>query len=266
MPFGGQKQNIPEGMQLVNGKLEGIPGYVAMKERIAAAGRPQTISYGQPVAAIGPDNTPQFVQFSPQPGAAPKPTGYKPLPTKASGATGPMSVTLQKELIEADDAVRSGAEVTRTLQSALKINNDAYSGYGAKTRAVVRSNLPFQSKEANATIDLDNMMTGQALESLKLVFGGMPTEGERKILLDMQASADKTPAQRKAIIDRAIAATQRRQQFAKAKAEAIRKGTYLTEGAAQPESDKPANTGGVPAGVDPALWQHMTPEERKLWQ
>ncbi len=26
------------------------------------------------------------------------------------------------------------------------------------------------------------------------------------------------------------------------------------------------SSGGVPAGVDPALWQHMTPQERALWQ
>lgn len=147
---------------------------------------------------------------------------------------GPMSVTLQKELIESDDAVQANSSVKATLESALKLNDKAYSGYGAKTRAVARSNVPFESEAANATIDLDNMMTGQALESLKAVFGGMPTEGERKILLDMQASVDKTPAQRKSIIDRAITAADRRAKMASAKAKAIRSGTYLTEGAEMP--------------------------------
>ncbi|WP_230682031.1 hypothetical protein, partial [Streptococcus pneumoniae] len=53
------------------------------------------------------------------------------------------------------------------------------------------------------------------------------------ILLDMQASADKTPAQREIIMDRAIAAAQRRGDFASKKAGSIRGGTYLTEGVPQ---------------------------------
>lgn len=31
-------------------------------------------------------------------------------------------------------------------------------------------------------------------------------------------------------------------------------------------SAAPATTAGVPAGVDPILWQHMTPQERALWK
>lgn len=161
------------------------------------------------------------------------------LPPKAAKG-GPMSVTLQKELLESDDTAQASQAVIGTLNSALKINNKAYSGYGAKPRAVLRSNLPGQSDSADATIAIDNMMTGQALESLKLIFGGMPTEGERKILLDMQASSDKTPKQREEIMKRAIAAAQRRGAYAKRKADAIRKGTYLNEGV--PDV---APTGGV---------------------
>lgn len=160
-------------------------------------------------------------------------------------AVGPMSVTLQKELIESDDAVATNKSVKATLESALKLNDKAYSGFGAKGRAIVRSNIPGESDAANATIDLDNMMTGQALESLKAVFGGMPTEGERKILLDMQASADKTPAQRKSIIERAIAAADRRATMAESKAKAIREGTYLTEGAKV--TDAPAKQENKPS-------------------
>lgn len=166
------------------------------------------------------------------------------LPPKAAKG-GPMSVTLQKELLESDDIAQSSTNVVRTLDAALKINDKAYSGYGAKPRAVLRSNLPGQSEAADATINLDNMMTGQALESLKMIFGGMPTEGERKILLDMQASADKTPAQRKAILERAKVAAQRRGQYAAQKARAIRNGTYLTEGVGQNDQPSAQSAGGV---------------------
>lgn len=198
-------------------------------------------------------NTPQYVETNEGLVALPKKLPYGQSPTsmpvmgadgqqlKKSSKQGPMSATLQKELIESDDQAQAGKAIISTLQNALKINKDAYSGYGAKTRAMLASNLiPGDTPGADTTIDLDNMMTGQALESLKTTFGGMPTEGERKILLDMQASADKTPAQRESIMKRAIEAADRRQKFAEKKASAIRSGEYLK---GETGSAPPAPTG-----------------------
>ena len=163
-----------------------------------------------------------------------------------------MSVTLQKELLESDDTVQAAKSVINTLKQAKAINDKAYSGYMAKGRATLASNLmPGGTESADATIDLDNMMTGQALESLKVIFGGMPTEGERKILLEMQASADKTPQQRTAIMDRAIAASERREKFAGSKAKSIRDGSYLTsgvpDGGAPDEKPKTASLSDIAA-------------------
>jgi hypothetical protein len=161
-----------------------------------------------------------------------------------------LSPTAQKELFEADEIAKASENVIGMLKEAKGLNDKAYSGIGAKPLAVVRSNLPgFGASEgADATINLDNLMTGQALESLKATFGGMPTEGERKILLDMQASADKTPAQRKAILDRAISAAERRLKFNKSKADALRKGTYFTEGVT--EQQAPAQPQGQSTVID----------------
>jgi hypothetical protein len=149
-----------------------------------------------------------------------------------------LSSTAQKELFEADEIAKASENVIGMLKDAKGLNDKAYSGVGAKPLAVIRSNLPGfgPSDAADATVNLDNLMTGQALESLKATFGGMPTEGERKILLEMQASADKTPSQRKEILDRAIAAAERRLKFNKSKADALRKGTYFTEGVVEPQS------------------------------
>lgn len=140
-----------------------------------------------------------------------------------------LSATAQKELFEADDVVMSSKNVIGLLDKAAGLNSKAYSGYGATERAKVRSNLPGESEAANATIDLNNIITGQALESLKAIFGGMPTEGERAILMEMQASVEKTPKQRAAILDRAKAAAERRLKFNAEKAKALRAGTYMTE-------------------------------------
>lgn len=150
-----------------------------------------------------------------------------------------LSATEQKELFEADEMVQASQNVQTALQDALKLNEKAYSGVGAKLRAVTRSNLPGESESANATIELDNLMTSQALESLKATFGGMPTEGERKILLEMQASAEKTPEQRKSIINRAIAMAKRREKLNADKAEKLRSGEYARPGGA-PSASKGA--------------------------
>jgi hypothetical protein len=154
-----------------------------------------------------------------------------------------LSPTAQKELFEADDMVNAGQNVVTLLNQAKGLNEIAYSGVGAKQRALVASNMPGMfgggSKEANATIDMDNIMTSQALESLKSVFGGMPTEGERKILLDVQASVDKTPQQRETIINRAIDAANRRINLNKEKASSLRKGTYFREAADQQDVQVP---------------------------
>jgi len=184
-----------------------------------------------------------------------------PSPVKA----GPMSVTLQKELLESDDAAQSSNAVISTLTQALGINKQAYSGYLAKPRATLMSNLPGQSEGADATINLDNMMTGQALESLKSTFGAAPTEGERRILMDMQASADKTPQQREEIINRAIAAAKRRGAYAAQKASAIRAGTYLTEGV--PQQAAPAGNGpAVGAVVDGYKFKGGDPSKQSSWE
>jgi len=142
-----------------------------------------------------------------------------------------LSPTDMKELYDTDEMVQSSKNSVSLLNDAKKYSNDAYSGYFALPRAQAKS-MAGGSKAADATIQLNNILTGQGLEALKATFGAAPTEGERKILMDMQASADKTPAQRKEIIDRAIAAAERRIQFNSQKADAIRNRTYTAPGSA----------------------------------
>jgi hypothetical protein len=165
----------------------------------------------------------------------------KTKPQAANSRSGPMSVTLQKELIESDDNVQQSASAIAALKKAKTINDKAYSGYGASTRAALVSNLG-GSKSADATVELDNLIGNQALSSLKTIFGGNPTEGERAILLDLQASSSKTPTQRTAIIDRAIKAAEVRSKYAGSKAQSIRSGKYLTEGAPAMGADDDINS------------------------
>lgn len=144
---------------------------------------------------------------------------------------GAMSPTLQKELIEADDTVQSAQGAIGNLKKALELNDKIDSGWRAVDRAKIRVQLPGDSTKAKATLDYDNLVGTQTLGSLKAIFGGNPTEGERAILLDLQASADKPKDVREKILQRAVAAAQRRVDLSSARAKSIRGGTYLTEGA-----------------------------------
>lgn len=146
-----------------------------------------------------------------------------------NGTSG-MSATLQKELIEADDLANVSRQTSETLKQALLLNDKAYSGYGATTRAKIASNFPGNTDGADATVDLNNLIGTQALGGMKAIFGGNPTEGERAILLELQASADKTPAQRKKIIERGIELAKTRENLNVQRAKSIRDGSYLTSG------------------------------------
>ena len=157
--------------------------------------------------------------------------GGAPLPAKSGkSGGGNLSATAQKELFEAEDMVMAGDNVKSAIDSALALNDKAYSGYGAGERATIRSNLPGQSEGADATVQMNNIILGQALESLKATFGGAPTEGERAILVQLQASVDKTPQQRKAILEKARELADKRVKFNKTKASQLRSGEYLSEG------------------------------------
>ena len=138
-----------------------------------------------------------------------------------------LSPTMANLFSESENTLNSSNAVIASLTKALALNNKAYSGLGAKQRAIARSQLG-DDEGANATIELDNLIGEQALSSLRSIFGGNPTEGERAILIDLQASANKTPAQRKAIMDRAMAAAKARGDAASRRMQAIGDGTYGT--------------------------------------
>lgn len=150
--------------------------------------------------------------------------------------SGNLSPTMQKELVEADDITGASMSAMSQLRQALALNDKAYAGplagLRAETVAGVKSLVGADpSTEANATIEMENIVLNQALSSLKAIFGGAPTEGERKILVDIQASVNKTPEQRAVILARAHALAERRLEFNRNRAKAIRNGTYLTRGA-----------------------------------
>lgn len=210
-------------------QIDPITGEVKIVSSISKTQSPDSIANNQRMMAEGAANRGVTMRGQNMADARAQEKAINPPKTQLSSSA-------QKELFEADEMVQASKNALGMLQEAKKLNKTAYSGFGAKPRAIVASNLGVGGRGADDAINLDNLMTGQALESLKATFGGMPTEGERKILLDIQASADKTPAQRQTILDRAEKAAERRIKFNESKAKSLRSGTYFTQQQSEPQT------------------------------
>lgn len=140
----------------------------------------------------------------------------------------PMTATMQKELFETDDAIASSQSVISNLKEALRLSPNSYDGVGADKRASLAGNLGFDKDRAKNTAMLNNIVTTNALDALKSIFGAAPTEGERKILLDIQGSVNLPAKQREAIYTRALQAANKRLGAYQKKADAIRGGSYTS--------------------------------------
>jgi hypothetical protein len=150
----------------------------------------------------------------------------KALTGEGKGMT--LSAQEQKELFEAEDIVNASKSVLLNLSKAKELNNKAYSGFGAGARRTIARNIPGvgESEGVTATTEIENLVLSNGLDQLKAIFGGAPTEGERKILLDIQGSINMSPNERAKIWDRAMAAAARRMKSSQEKMDKIRKGAY----------------------------------------
>lgn len=170
-------------------------------------------------------------------------------PKQASARDNPMNATIQKEIFEADEAVQAGEATISGLTRALELNQVAYDGPFADQRSAAAA--LFGNQEGIATQELKNVVTAQALESLKAVFGGMPTEGERKILLEIQGSVDQPKPVREAIYRRAMAAAERRMEANRVKAGGLRSGEYFDPGFGGQAAPANQTSSGLQWSIEP---------------
>jgi hypothetical protein len=179
--------------------------------------------------------------------AQPAPFTLAPGTTRYNGdgnpiATAPAKPPAKKEraltsvdknaILEADDQVQMGKNTIDMLNQALSLNDKAGSGYTAGAQSFAARNDPtgfFDDEKGAATTEFNNIVMGQALSSMKAIFGGNPTEGERAVLLQLQGAADKSPQERKLILQRGIALAQRRVMFNEERAKQVRSGEYFGE-------------------------------------
>jgi len=160
-----------------------------------------------------------------------------------------MTVAREKMIYSNDDLIESNKAAIKNLNEALVLNPKAYEGAFSNTKALLESNNPFASEadkaKANDTVAFDNIVRNNAVTQLKAIFAGNPTEGERKVLLELAASADKTASQRKDILERGIAAAEKRLQQYTGRGKGLRSGEFFVPEESDPfagftEADKAA--------------------------
>lgn len=136
----------------------------------------------------------------------------------------PLTATDKKAILEADDGVLAAQTAIDSLNKAKQLSPKAFGFKGAGNIAAVGALLG--NETSIATAELDNTVTSNALSQLKAIFGGAPTEGERKILLDIQGASSQPDAVRQRIYDRAIQMAQNRLRFNEQRAADMRGGQF----------------------------------------
>lgn len=154
----------------------------------------------------------------------------------------PLTAGDKEAIRTADDAVVANRAAIDSLARAKTLSKTAFAGPAAGVRGYAASFLGETSdlgKGGQATENLTNEVMTNALGQLKAIFGGNPTEGERKILLDLQGSVTKPDSVRQAIFDRAMGLAQKRLEFNQQRADQLRGGTYYKQPGAKPGQPGP---------------------------
>lgn len=146
----------------------------------------------------------------------------------------PLTATDKKFIEEADDVVQANKDALIALSEGKELSKHANSGWFASSRAAIARNLPDMAvpdqvsspSSSSATAQYENVVIGQALAALKSTFGAAPTEGERKILMELQASVGLPHDDRVKILDRAMALAERRMDYNQQKAAQLRNKDY----------------------------------------
>lgn len=183
-------------------------------------------------------------------GAAPQPV----LPPKK-----PLTAHEQTAIDDADKAVIANRAVIGTLQDAQRLSKNAFSGLYPMQRAEIGAQIPdflpgmSSNQTAKNTLLLHNATISQAVDQLKTVFGGNPSEGERKILLDLAGSVSSPDDVRQKIYEKAIQAANERLGLNQRRAQEIRGGTYYNPGGGAPAPTPQTQQAPTAAPPAPAI-------------
>ncbi len=149
----------------------------------------------------------------------------------------PLTAGDKEAIRTADDMVMSNKAAIDSLARAKALSKQAMSGPYADKRGYAASFLGESSdigKSGIATENLTNEVMTNSLGQMKAIFGSNPTEGERKVMLDLQGSVNKPDNVRQAIFDRGINVAQQRLEYNRQRADSLRGNTYYKNPNATP--------------------------------
>lgn len=167
--------------------------------------------------------------------------------TGVTGGTRELKSTEMKEVLEAEDVVNAASDSISILDQMSNLNSlPTYEGAYAVERASAERLNPFgQSQDALNTLEIENLAKNLAASMLKTTFTGAISNAEREFLQDLQASANKSSAERQRIINNGKKLIQARAKRAQTKQQRIQSGDYLTKPAELDVQSLSTNGGAV---------------------
>jgi len=108
---------------------------------------------------------------------------------------------------ETEDLVATSDQALQDLTKAYKLNDNSFdNSLGDRAQRLLLENTQSDHPKVVATREMENLLSKSAVGKLRAAFGGNPTEGERKILLDLEGIGAKSREERKQIMLNASAA------------------------------------------------------------
>lgn len=128
---------------------------------------------------------------------------------------------------EAEDNLANIDQALKDLSQAYKLNPNTFdSSLGDTAQLKLLEAAGSKDPKVIATRTQANLLGKQGLAKLKSSFGGNPTEGERKILLDLEGIGAKSKEERAIIMRNAYAALKARRERENKRLNEIKQGLY----------------------------------------
>jgi hypothetical protein len=140
----------------------------------------------------------------------------------------PQELTLKTET---ENAVAASDSAMRSLKQAYQLNPNSFDASlpDLAQRKILEAAGSKDTKLVN-TRTMENLLGEQALSQLKTTFGSAPTEGERKILMDLQGIGAKSRAERAIIMRNAYKSLQSARERQQKRLNEINQGLYREVG------------------------------------
>ena len=146
--------------------------------------------------------------------------------TQRAGQMSPTEINLRTET---ENALTNIDQAIRDVSEAYRLNPNSYAGgWLDRGQRWLYEVAGSEDPRIVNTRRIDNLLGSQALGSLRAIFGGNPTEGERAILLELQGIGSRSLEERRQIMLRLAEVLEDRKATAQVRLDRILSGGYRT--------------------------------------